>query len=155
MPPNLLPSKTALTYIHVFPLLVFTTTKDKTINARRLLMKIYDSPSSSSEAEEMPVPKKMKVESLAKTRVIDADTFLRDEEQWEVDIQSKTTKFTFNVIFPKSRPPIRTWLKEKTVKRSTPLDDSHLKELPDGRWQVRWSTNQPRLHEKYILKWDW
>ena len=83
------------------------------------------------------------------------DTFLRDDEQWEVDISHRTKKFTFNVIFPKSRPPIRIWLKEHIVKRATPLDDSYLQELPDGRWQVSWSTDHPRLHEKYILKWDW
>ena len=31
----------------------------------------------------------------------------------------------------------------------------HNYQLPDGRWQVTWEIDNPRLNERYILKWGW
>ena len=39
--------------------------------------------------------------------------------------------------------------------RARLLDDLAMQRLPDGRWQVEWQTKNPRLHERYALKWEW
>ena len=59
------------------------------------------------------------------------------------------------IIFPKTRPPVRVWLGEYPRRRTRLLDDSAMQRLPDGRWQVEWQTERPRLHERYALKWEW
>ena len=35
------------------------------------------------------------------------------------------------------------------------LDEKNLTQLPDKRWQITWEKKNPRLHEHYILKWEW
>jgi hypothetical protein len=35
------------------------------------------------------------------------------------------------------------------------LGEEALVYLPDGRWQIVWEQSQPRLYERYVLKWEW
>jgi hypothetical protein len=81
--------------------------------------------------------------------------FLRPTEQWETHIQHRTGRLKVNVIFPKSRPPLRATLIESNRQRSQTLAKSAQAVLPDGRWLVKWETTQPQLHENYILQWEW
>jgi len=83
------------------------------------------------------------------------DAFRRAEEQWETEVSHRTQQLLVRLIFPKARPPVRLWLSEYLRRRTRLLDDSARQRLPDGRWQVEWQTKNPRLHERYALKWEW
>ncbi len=81
--------------------------------------------------------------------------FLRQQEQWETDISHPTRQVTTKVIFPRERPPLRVALVENIRQKTTLIGDEHQRQLPDGRWQVAWETDNPRLNERYVLKWEW
>ena len=83
------------------------------------------------------------------------DGFLRDDEQWETEISHPTDHLRVSLIFPKDRPPNRVVMIEGDRQRSQVLGGNTLRTLPNGRWQVVWETKNPRLHERYILKWRW
>jgi len=83
------------------------------------------------------------------------DAFRRSQEQWETEVSHRTRQLLVRLIFPKTRPPVRVWLGEYLRRRMRLLDDSAMQRLPDGRWQVEWQIERPRLHERYALKWEW
>lgn len=81
--------------------------------------------------------------------------FVTPREQWETEISHPTRKLKINVIFPKKRPPHQVSLAEADRQRFFPLGVEHKKRLPDGRWDVSWATDLPRMNERYILRWTW
>ena len=83
------------------------------------------------------------------------DGFTRDVEQWETEVSHRTNQLELRLIFPQERPPIRLWLVEQLQRRAETIKQEALRQLPDGRWLVSWETQKPRLHERYILKWEW
>jgi hypothetical protein len=83
------------------------------------------------------------------------EAFRRTREQWETEVNHRTRMLLVRLIFPKPRPPVRVWLEEQLRRRTRLLSDGALKQLADGRWQVVWQTDRPRLHERYVLRWEW
>ena len=83
------------------------------------------------------------------------EAFVRAREQWETEINHRTRQLQVRLIFPKTRPPVRVWLEEHLRRRTRLLSDAALKQLADGRWQIAWKTDRPRMHERYVLKWEW
>ena len=83
------------------------------------------------------------------------DGFVREVEDFQVDIDHATRRLSMRVVFPGERTPKQVKLIEQTAQRTTELSPESLQPLPDGRWQVSWETEQPRLHEVYILRWAW
>jgi hypothetical protein len=81
--------------------------------------------------------------------------FLRSKESWETEISHPTNRLILRVIFPDNRLPHRVTLIEHTRQRTKILETQSQRRLPDRRWQVEWETNRPRLHESYILQWEW
>jgi hypothetical protein len=81
--------------------------------------------------------------------------FLRERESWETSIDHPTHNIRFNIIFPSNRSPKRVMLIEDSRHKSVLIGDEYLIQLTDGRWMVHWETSNPRLHERYILQWDW
>jgi len=81
--------------------------------------------------------------------------FLTKDGYWATDISNKTRHLMVNVIFPMNRPPTRVTIEESNRKRTRSLGTEAIKPLPDGRWQVAWETNNPRLYEIYVLRWIW
>ena len=81
--------------------------------------------------------------------------FLRSEEQWETEISHPTDHLKIRLLFPKGRYPRRVVVLESDRQRSRVLPASAIRTLPDGRCQVTWEQANPRLHERYILKWTW
>lgn len=81
--------------------------------------------------------------------------FKRSYEQWETEISHRAKHLKTHVVFPKGRPPLRATLVEYTRRRTKPLGQEAIKQLPDGRWAVTYEIDQPRLYERYILKWEW
>ena len=81
--------------------------------------------------------------------------FTRTQEQWETEINHRTRQVRVRIVFPKDRPPIRAWQEGALRHRTQLLDDSLLAQLPDGRWQIAWDVDRPRLHERYVIRWEW
>ena len=81
--------------------------------------------------------------------------FLKSYGFWATDINHFTQKMKINIIFPKDRPPLKIMTVESNRKRSKGLPKEKLTQLPDKRWQVSWEKQNPRLHDHYILKWEW
>jgi hypothetical protein len=83
------------------------------------------------------------------------DGFTEDVETLEVGIFQKTHVLSLSLIFPASRLPRSVKLIERNTTKTIVLEAEHMKQLPDGRLQVSWSTKKPRLFEAYILRWEW
>jgi hypothetical protein len=81
--------------------------------------------------------------------------FRQKTEDLQTEIDHRTSKMSLSVVFPRRRPPKQMTLIEQKANRSTVLDHQHLHTLPDGRQEVVWSTDKPRLFEAYILRWEW
>ena len=81
--------------------------------------------------------------------------FMRPTELWETEVNHRTGKLKSQVIFPRDRPPLRLVLIESTAGKTQPVSQEAITQLADGRWLVSWETTQPRLNERYQLKWDW
>jgi hypothetical protein len=81
--------------------------------------------------------------------------FLTKDGYWSTDVEQKTKHIKVNVIFPKSRQPQRIMLEESNNKRTRELGHDYLRQLPDGRWQVIWEMDKPKLYEIYVLRWLW
>ena len=81
--------------------------------------------------------------------------FTRPTELWAAEISHRTQWLKLDIIFPESRPPIRTLLVIGSTQRTTPLGQGALKQLLDGRYLVTWETQHPRLYETYAIQWEW
>jgi hypothetical protein len=83
------------------------------------------------------------------------DGFKRSRELWETEIRHRTKLVSMKIIFPKSRPPQKTWMIEQLRRRKYRLDPNVKNRLPDGRWLVTWKCDRPKLNERYQLHWEW
>lgn len=81
--------------------------------------------------------------------------FLRKQELWETEIRHRTRKMRMAVIFPESRPPQQVSLEENIRRKRVQLKREGIHRLADGRWQVTWEKDRPRLNEHYRLCWTW
>ena len=81
--------------------------------------------------------------------------FLTKDGYWATDISQRTQQIKVNIIFPKSRPPLKTFIEESNRKRTQELGAEAKKQLPDGRWRVTWERKKPNLYEVYVLRWVW
>ena len=83
------------------------------------------------------------------------DGFVRPIEDYQVDVDHSTRRLSLTVVFPKERTPKQVKLIEQKSQRSKELSTESLQPLPDGRWQITWETEKAKLHEVYILRWEW
>jgi len=83
------------------------------------------------------------------------DGFLTEDGYWATDISQRTKRIKVNVIFPKSRPPLKLSIEESNRKRTRLLGPEVKIKLPDGRWCITWETKKPKLYEIYVLRWIW
>lgn len=81
--------------------------------------------------------------------------FRKDLEDFQTEIDHPTKKMSVSVVFPRKRPPSKAWMIEQNATRTTELGPEHRQSMPDGRQQITWSINKPRLFEAYILRWSW
>jgi hypothetical protein len=81
--------------------------------------------------------------------------FTSSREDWQTEVDHKTGRLSIKVIFPCKRPPQTAYIIEQNRTKTTLLDGRHRLKLPDGRHQVAWEMRNPRLHEAYILAWEW
>ncbi len=81
--------------------------------------------------------------------------FTKAVEDFQIEIDHVTRQFSMSIVFPLKRCPKQVSLIERNATRTTPLEAQNQMTLPDGRRQVTWSTDHPRLFESYILRWEW
>lgn len=81
--------------------------------------------------------------------------FTQPEEAVETEVSFRMRKARLSVTFPLARPPQRALLVEQNANRTHTLDAEHFVHLPDGRIQVQWETERPRLYERYAIRWTW
>src|SRR5690606_33639871 len=81
--------------------------------------------------------------------------FTGEIEEFQTEIDHETTQLSMSVTFPSKRRPMQCWLIEQHGGITRALGSQALVPLPDGNYEVRWRTGAPRLHEAYILRWQW
>jgi len=81
--------------------------------------------------------------------------FVHKVEDLQTEVDHRMQQLTLSVVFPLRRPPREATLIEQNSTRSYDLMGEHVRKLPDGRVQVSWHVNKPRLYEAYILRWVW
>jgi hypothetical protein len=73
----------------------------------------------------------------------------------QTDITNYTHQLEVRLNFPAKRTPKTIHLIEKNTHNTQALGAENIKFLADGRCLVTWSKKHPRLHESYILSWQW
>lgn len=81
--------------------------------------------------------------------------FTKKVEDFQIEIDHATRRFSISVVFPRQRHPRQVVLMERNATRQMPLSADHQQTLPDGRQQYTWRTAKARLYEAYILRWEW
>jgi hypothetical protein len=81
--------------------------------------------------------------------------FLSNTEYWGTHIIHRTKNVRVNILFPKSRPPMRVWLFTSNQKKSKVLGSKYITRYPDGRRAIVWEKRNPNLFENYLIKWEW
>ena len=83
------------------------------------------------------------------------DGFTNEQEWLETEIDHWTKKLSLSIIFPQERCCRRAILTRRSTSLTKVLDQQHFSFLQDGRQQLSWSTNHPKLHDQYRIKWEW
>jgi len=65
------------------------------------------------------------------------------------------SRLKLRIIFPRARPCQRATLTRRHTNETLVLDERHFRFLRDGRQELTWQTNRPRLHDCYTIKWEW
>ena len=83
------------------------------------------------------------------------DGFTRPEECWENDIYHRMGSSEIRVLFPKERRCQGATVARRNSGKTIALGPEHFQILPDGRQQLSWVVKKPKLHERYLLHWEW
>ena len=78
--------------------------------------------------------------------------FLKETGYWETHVTHPTDRLAISVVFPESRAPRQVSLIETNRSRSTRGNGNR---LPDGHYAITWELAPPRLHERYVVQWEW
>lgn len=81
--------------------------------------------------------------------------FVRETEDFQIEIDHPTRRLSMVIVFPSTRPPTQVKLIEQNKNRTVLLDPQDINKLPDGHFEVRWETQKLRLFEKYVIRWSW
>jgi hypothetical protein len=83
------------------------------------------------------------------------DGFTKAIEAIQTEMDHRTHRLVLRVLFPVDRPPQRVNILELNTGRTQVLETTRLQVLADGRHQVEWEKQHPRLFEAYVLRWQW
>jgi hypothetical protein len=84
-----------------------------------------------------------------------ADGFLKNNEWLETEVDHLTSHLQLSIVFPKARPCLRATLTQKTSGKTKVLDAQHFRTLGNGRQELTLAITRPKIHECYLVKWDW
>ena len=80
---------------------------------------------------------------------------LQQTEWLETEIDHWTKDLRLSIIFPKERPCRRATLSRRSTGKVKVLSDQHLALLPDGRQKLTWKGRNPKLNDRYSIRWMW
>ena len=80
---------------------------------------------------------------------------LREHEWIETEIDHLMKHLRLSIVFPVGRPCRRATLSRRSSSETTLLSQEHFALLPDGKQKLTWKTSNPRLHDRYTIKWVW
>jgi hypothetical protein len=83
------------------------------------------------------------------------DGLLEEHEWLETEVDHIMQHLRLSVVFPRGRPCRRATLSRRSTGKTAPLSHEHFALLPDGRQKLTWETDNPRLHDRYTIKWVW
>jgi len=81
--------------------------------------------------------------------------FLKPTGYWETHITHPTKQAEIHIVFPKERHPKHICFLETNRRRSRQMPMDNRCKLPDGRCRIIWQVKNPRLHETYLIQWEW
>jgi len=81
--------------------------------------------------------------------------FLSAEECWETEVYHRTKELSVAVLFPRERRCRSATVTQRSTSVTVALGAERFRFLEDGRQELTWELANPRLHERYSLKWRW
>ena len=81
--------------------------------------------------------------------------FTKHSEWWETEIYHRTRHVKVSILFPATRHCRRATITQRSASNTTILGQQHFEILPDGKQKLTWQIANPRLHDRYIIKWRW
>jgi len=81
--------------------------------------------------------------------------FTKPDEWWQIEMHHQTRRLKLTITFPKARHCQSAVVVERHGNRTTPLDQEHFMNLPDGRQLLSWDCKKPTRFETYTIKWNW
>ena len=81
--------------------------------------------------------------------------FRKEDESWETEVYHRTGRLSVSVIFPRQRLCQRATVTQQSTSKTVALGADHSSFLQDGRQRVAWEVRNPRLYDRYSLKWHW
>ena len=81
--------------------------------------------------------------------------YIREEEQWSMEVIQHTQNLSLEVVFPAERLPHRVIAIEQYRGRTktVQLETNHT--LADGRLKVVWYLKRPKYTARYSIRWQW
>jgi hypothetical protein len=81
--------------------------------------------------------------------------FTSSQEWQQAEIRHKTRHLKLSVLFPKTRPCLRAWIRLRSRNRVSALGSEHFQLLPSGRQLLSWETRNVSPLEVFTLRWQW
>ena len=81
--------------------------------------------------------------------------FRQRGESWETEVYHRTGRLSVSLIFPPQRLCQRATVTQRSTSKTVALGADHFGFLQDGRQRVAWEVRNPRLYDRYSLKWHW
>jgi hypothetical protein len=81
--------------------------------------------------------------------------FTRASECWESEVYHRTHRLEVRILFPRQRRCRRATVAVQSTGHTVALGPSDWRFLPDGRQELVWVCDQPKLNERYLLRWEW
>ena len=81
--------------------------------------------------------------------------FREPDESWETAIYHRIKHLEITIVFPKGRSCQKATVTQRSTSKTIALGPKHFQFLEDGRQHLTWEIRNPRLHDRYSLKWRW
>ena len=81
--------------------------------------------------------------------------FAAADEGWETEVYHRTEELSVTILFPRERRCQRATVTQRSTSKTVVLGPEQFRFLGDGRQQLTWEIHNPRLHDRYSLRWHW
>ena len=81
--------------------------------------------------------------------------FVAADECWETEVYHRSEELSVTILFPRERRCQRATVTQRSTSKTVALGPEQFRFLEDGRQQLTWEIRNPRLHDRYSLRWRW